>query len=151
MSSFINTVSHFLRFRIFKWKHGGPKPQNHPILKPYYNDAPCPRMSASPLDVSQDIPRCFDILSALPVELSLHILYLIQQPSTLGRISMICKAWNILVQDESIWRLQSERFGYVPMNRGGDWRGWKDYFIKLYISGRVYHIVSSLETLKGVL
>ena len=97
-------------------------------------------MSTSHLDNTQDVPRCFDILSALPVELSLRILCVIPEPSTLGRLSMVCKVWNVLIQDESIWRLLSERFGYLPMNRGEgheDWNGWKEYFIKLYISGRV--------------
>jgi hypothetical protein len=98
-------------------------------------------MSTSSLDNSQGLPRRFDILSALPVELSLRTLCFIQQPSGLGRISTVCKAWNILIQDDSIWRLQSERFGYVPVNCGErhveNWNGWKEYFIKLYISGRV--------------
>ncbi len=99
-------------------------------------------MSTSRLDSSQDTPRCFDMLSALPVELTLHILCFIQEPSTLGRLSLVCKAWNILVQDDSIWRLQSERFGYVPVNHGevhDVWNGWREYFIKLYIAGGVYH------------
>jgi len=110
-------------------------------------------MSTSLLDSSQDIPRCFDVLSALPVELSLHILCFIRELSTLGRLSEVCKAWNILVQDQSIWRLQCERFGYVPMNRGEGhehWNSWKDYFIKLYISGRVYFITNSLGILRSV-
>jgi F-box-like len=113
-------------------------------------------MGTSPLDTNQGVQRCFDMLSALPVELSLHILCFIQQVSTLGRLSTVCKAWDILTQDESIWRLHSERFGYVPMGHGEgheDWNGWKDYFIKLYISGRVYYIVyivKSLEILKSV-
>lgn len=105
-----------------------------------------PRMSTSRLDSSQDTPRCFDILSALPVELSLHILCFIQELSTLGRLPLVCKAWKILLQDESIWRLQSERFGYVPVN-GGEvhdvWNGWREYFIKLYITGKIYHIENS--------
>ena len=98
-------------------------------------------MSTSLLNSNQNTPRCFDVLSALPVELSLRILCFIQDLRTLGRLSMVCKAWNILVQDESIWRLQSERFGYVPVNRGEVhevWSGWREYFIKLYISGRVF-------------
>jgi hypothetical protein len=109
-------------------------------------------MSTSRLGSTQDT-RCFDILSALPVELSLRILCFIEEVSALGRLSMVCKAWNILIQDESIWRLQSERFGYVPMNRGEGhevWNGWQEYFIKLYISGSVYYIGNSLEILRSV-
>jgi hypothetical protein len=113
-----------------------------------------PTMSTSLLlDSNQDTSRCFDMLSALPVELSLHILCFIQELRTLGRLSMVCKAWNILVQDESIWRLQSERFGYVPVNRGEVdevWNGWREYFIKLYTSGRVCHIANSSEVSRSV-
>ena len=108
-------------------------------------------MSTSRLDSSQDTPRCFDILSALPVELALHILYFIQEPRTLTRLSFVCRAWNILVQDESIWRLQSGRFGYVPVNHRevhDVWNGWREYFIRLYIAGRVYHIENSSEISK---
>ena len=115
-------------------------------LEPYYNDAPRPRMSASRLEDIQHIPRCFDILSALPVELSLRILCFIPEPSTFGRLSVVCKAWNILIQDESIWRLQCRRFSYAPTNhREGpeDWNGWKKYFIKLYILGKIHYILNS--------
>jgi len=110
-------------------------------------------MNTSLLDSNQDTPRCFDMLSALPVELSLRVLCFIQELRTLGRLSIVCKAWNILVQDESIWRLQSERFGYVRMNRGEVdevWNGWREYFIKLYISGRVRHIANSSEVSRNV-
>ena len=108
-------------------------------------------MSTSRLDSRQDTPRCFDMLSTLPVELTLHILCFIQKPSALTRLSLVCKAWNALVQDESIWRLQSERFGYVPVNHGevhDVWNGWREYFIRLYIAGRVYHIENSSEKSK---
>ncbi|KAL9934143.1 hypothetical protein V8E36_007225 [Tilletia maclaganii] len=52
-----------------------------------------------------------DFLSALPYELSLHILSFIDDPVTLARCSAVSRHWRALVNDEGTWMAMCKKHG----------------------------------------
>lgn len=59
------------------------------------------------------LPQKVDFLVGLPTELSLHVLRFIDDVKTLSRAGRVSKAWNGLVQDESVWKSLCLRKGYI--------------------------------------
>ncbi|GJJ11179.1 hypothetical protein Clacol_005411 [Clathrus columnatus] len=57
--------------------------------------------------------RKLDILTCLPTELSLHVLGFVNDAKTLSRAGRVCRTWNILIRDESIWKKLCLRKGFV--------------------------------------
>lgn len=59
-----------------------------------------------------------DFLSALPIEVSLHILSFLDDPRTLARASGVSRFWRSLVNDEQTWKIMCKRYRFrqVPLN-----------------------------------
>lgn len=59
-----------------------------------------------------------DFLSALPIEVSLHILSFLDDPRTLARASGVSRFWRSLVNDEQTWKVMCKRYRFrqVPLN-----------------------------------
>lgn len=53
-----------------------------------------------------------DFLSALPIEISLHILSFIDDPLTLARASQVNRFWRSLVNDEHTWEAMCLKYRY---------------------------------------
>lgn len=53
-----------------------------------------------------------DFLSALPIEVSLHILSFIDDPRTLARASSVSRFWRSLVNDEHTWKAMCFKHRY---------------------------------------
>ncbi|CAO1621629.1 unnamed protein product [Parajaminaea phylloscopi] len=53
-----------------------------------------------------------DFLSALPIEVSLHVLSFIDDPLTLARASQVSRFWRSLVNDEHTWEAMCLKYRY---------------------------------------
>ncbi|KAI9449118.1 WD40 repeat-like protein [Russula earlei] len=59
-----------------------------------------------------------DILTDLPIELSLHILSFVDHPRTLARIACVSRKWHALAQDEQAWRGVARAYHFDPTLHG---------------------------------
>lgn len=53
-----------------------------------------------------------DFLSALPIEVSLHIVSYLDDPKTLSRASCVSRFWRSLVNDEQTWKIMCTRYRF---------------------------------------
>ncbi|PWN20119.1 WD40 repeat-like protein [Microstroma glucosiphilum] len=53
-----------------------------------------------------------DFLSALPIEVSLHVLSYIEDPLTLARAGQVSRFWRSLVNDEHTWEAMCSKYRY---------------------------------------
>ena len=53
---------------------------------------------------SKEEGKRVDFLSRLPPELSLCIVFLLQQHTDLLTVSLVCKRWRVVAMDQSVWR-----------------------------------------------
>lgn len=65
----------------------------------------------------QDIisPRLkVDFLHRLPLKIALGIVWLVDDPWTLGQMATVSHHWHKVMKDETIWRIMCEQNGYTP-------------------------------------